>query len=242
MKPSTSKPAPPKQAASLRRSKQTGSPGRPIPPPPAIPAAVAQRARFPVELPAATVQRASLYARQHGRTLEQALVEAVEMFAADAPAPAEPAALPLPPLSVTLSTEASAMVRWYVETTHHKTADAVDGAVLGVLNLARAAYEEPHGDESFDCLLRDVLRAQDRRRDEQVGCLPRATVELDSRATTLLAQHRQQQPDADVRDVRDVVSAAVAFFLDDEQLSSAEALETATARRLALENRGEGAR
>lgn len=128
---------------------------------------------------------------------------------------AQPKAVPAIPasLSATLSDEASALVRWYCAITHHREEAAVEGAVYGALTRAREAYEQTPGfDEAFDWLLEDVLDGM-----QSVGRQPRGlqfgggyTVQLDGPASMLLRRFVEEKE----ADMRDVVSAAVAYALE----------------------------
>ena len=160
------------------------------------------------------------------------------------PAPASTTALPpvpfaLPtPISTTLSPQASELVRWYCSITKHHETEAVEGAVFGVLERAKDAYEgTPGGDDGFDWLMEDVIQA---KRDDLRFPIRRNyhgghTVQLGQTASALLARFVQENGG----DPRDIVSAAVESVLrcvlEDGETGFPEAHRRARQQRVAEE-------
>ena len=117
--------------------------------------------------------------------------------------PPEAAAAPLPPISTTLSREASELVRRYSGITRHTDASTVEGAVFGTLSRAKEAYEDqPGADDGFNWLLEDVLAGM---RDDSRQTVHRQygggdTVQLDSKALKLAVEF-QRTTGCDLRDI-----------------------------------------
>ncbi len=110
-------------------------------------------------------------------------------------------------LTVTLSPEASALVRWYCVITHHFADAAVEGAVFGTLERAKEAYEGPEGgDEAFNWLLDDVSRAM--HHDDRAPVCDtgrRLSLQLDEQASAAVRQYTLHTG----ADPRDVANAAI---------------------------------
>jgi hypothetical protein len=116
----------------------------------------------------------------------------------------------LPPIGVTLSPQASELVRWYCAITHHSPAEAVEGAVYGVFERAKGDYEHP-GCDGFDWLMDDVLsmKFRDTERSPRGPWIDYRTINVDLEAAQLL--HRYQEETG--RDLRDIASAALVYAL-----------------------------
>lgn len=153
-------------------------------------------------------------------------------------ASAQPTPPPTPaPISVTLSPQTSGLVRWYCGITKHFEADTVEGAVHGVLERAKDAYEgSPGMDEGFNWLMEDVLRANN---DDLRQPLHRQynggyTVQLDLQASALLARYVRQDGDDDPRDViSGAVESMLRCVLDDGEIGFQEGVQRARKERLA---------
>ena len=118
----------------------------------------------------------------------------------------------LAPITLTLGLGASELVRWYCQISHHQEADAIEGALIGLFERARAAYEESSRiDEAFDWLLADVLSFM--QKGTRRTWLPwggGVSLQLSPEASGLL--HRWRPLDK-ADDIRDVVSGAVVVLL-----------------------------
>ena len=155
----------------------------------------------------------AILAPVHGQDLAQTLVG--EIISGSPPIATQPPARP--PVSATLSPQASELVRWYCGITHHHETDAVEGEVFGVLERARDAHEGPAGgDEGFNFILEDVLRAMN---DDSRQSLHRRygggyTAQMDIEASALVSRFQE----ATGCDLRDIVSACVGYTLDETHL------------------------
>lgn len=155
-----------------------------------------------------------------------------------APAASTPPPAPPVPISTTLSPQASALVRWYCGITRHREEDAVEGAVFGLIERAKDAYDEGNRhNESFNWLMEDVLRGMndDLRKPARLMYGGGYTVHLSVEASALLSRYTDSTGD----DPRDVVSGALESMLrcvlEDGEVGFPEARAQAMRQRLADE-------
>ena len=177
-------------------------------------------------------------AKQKITSRRRSLLSAQEPAGGDGVAPKPVPDTPAP-VSATLSHEASELVRWYCGVTHHAEGSAVEGAVYGVLERAKDAYEgPPGGDDGFDWLLTDVLAGMndDSRQSHHRQHGGGFTQRLNGVASELLWRYLRESTD----DPRDVVSGCVISLLrcqlDDLSLDLRQAVQQAKEGRLAEED------
>ena len=137
------------------------------------------------------------------------------------PTPSEPV---LPPITITLGATVTRLVRWYCQITHQQEADAIEGALTGVLERAWAAYQEEIGiDEAFNWLLDDVsMFLQSDARESRLPWRGGTSLQLSPEASLLLHERLRAHGH---EDPRDVVSGAVVVLLGSRQAGASRSLE-----------------